>query len=135
MRKQKLFTEEPIPDRVRNETITVPKGETEYWLLLEDAEVELMAQGVVSERGRTASLRDVGVEARARQKSGSGGRMTRTFCDDCGTQLGNMHWNGSRWDLDIDLCRRCFERRLKKPESVVAVDPHVEDSGPSSTRV
>ncbi|HUC40860.1 MAG TPA: hypothetical protein VMR92_08515 [Gemmatimonadales bacterium] len=39
-----------VPDAVRDETVTVPKGETEYWLLLDDAEVELLATGLCPER-------------------------------------------------------------------------------------
>ena len=37
---------DPIPAVVRDETITVPLGETAYWLLLADEEVELMARGI-----------------------------------------------------------------------------------------
>lgn len=46
MTRRKTAEALPIPDRVRDETITVPKGETEYWLLLDDAEVELLATGL-----------------------------------------------------------------------------------------
>jgi hypothetical protein len=42
-----LFNDAPrVPDVVRDETATVPPGETGYWLLLDDNEVELMATGV-----------------------------------------------------------------------------------------
>jgi hypothetical protein len=50
MAKPSLFNEVPqIPDTVRDEAITVPAGETAYWLLLDDATVELLAQGICSE--------------------------------------------------------------------------------------
>lgn len=38
-----------IPDTVRDETVTVPRGETGYWLLLDDAQVEQLATGVCPE--------------------------------------------------------------------------------------
>ncbi len=37
---------QPVPDTVRDETATVEAGETGYWLLLTDAEVELLATGL-----------------------------------------------------------------------------------------
>jgi hypothetical protein len=50
MAKPSLFNEAPdIPDTVRDEAITVPAGETAYWLLLDDATVELLRQGIVTE--------------------------------------------------------------------------------------
>ena len=36
----------PVPDVVRDETVTVPAGETGYWLLMDDATVELLASGL-----------------------------------------------------------------------------------------
>jgi hypothetical protein len=38
-----------IPETVRDEQITVPEGETRYILILDDATVELLAQGICSE--------------------------------------------------------------------------------------
>ena len=38
-----------VPDRVNDEAVVVPEGETSYWLLLDDASVELMAQGILPE--------------------------------------------------------------------------------------
>lgn len=38
-----------IPDRVKDETVTVPRGETTYTFDLDDAQVELMATGVLPE--------------------------------------------------------------------------------------
>jgi hypothetical protein len=47
MANRKLFKDQPqIPDTVRDETATVPLGETGYWLLLTDAEVELLSTGL-----------------------------------------------------------------------------------------
>lgn len=42
----KLFEEDPIPDLVKDETVTVPRGETRYTIDLTDDMVELMAQGI-----------------------------------------------------------------------------------------
>ncbi len=45
-----LFDDAPaIPEIVRDETVDVPKGETEYRLHLDDAEVELLAKGICPE--------------------------------------------------------------------------------------
>lgn len=38
-----------VPDWVKDETVTVPRGETTYVLNLDDAQVELMATGVLPE--------------------------------------------------------------------------------------
>jgi hypothetical protein len=35
-----------VPAVVRDETVTVPPGETGYWLLMDDATVELLATGL-----------------------------------------------------------------------------------------
>ncbi len=49
MAKRKLFADQPqIPDTVRDETATVAAGETGYWLLLTDDQVELLATSVCS---------------------------------------------------------------------------------------
>lgn len=48
-KKRPLFEEPTIPDVVRDEAITVPPGETGYWILLDDATVELLAQGICPE--------------------------------------------------------------------------------------
>ncbi len=49
MTSKRLFDDAPIPDVVRDEAITVPRGETEYRLYLDDASVELLAQGICPE--------------------------------------------------------------------------------------
>ena len=46
---QPLFDDPVIPDVVRDEAITVPRGETEYRLYLDDESVELLAQGICPE--------------------------------------------------------------------------------------
>lgn len=46
---RRLFDEPAVPDVVRDEAITVPPGETGYWVLLDDATVELLAQGICPE--------------------------------------------------------------------------------------
>lgn len=45
MSERPLFDPE-IPDEVREEALIVPAGETKYWFLLDDATVELLAQGI-----------------------------------------------------------------------------------------
>ncbi len=37
------------PDTVTNEVLLPPRGETQYWLMLGDEDVELLAQGICSE--------------------------------------------------------------------------------------
>ena len=49
MRSRRHKIAETVPDEVRDEAITVPRGETAYWLLLDDADVELLAQGICPE--------------------------------------------------------------------------------------
>lgn len=48
--KRKLFDEPQIPDVVRDEAVIVPRGETEYRITLDDADVELLAQGICPEQ-------------------------------------------------------------------------------------
>lgn len=48
-RKPRPANTEPIPDVVQDEAIIVPQGDTEYRLWLDDASVELMAQGILPE--------------------------------------------------------------------------------------
>lgn len=43
---KKLKPEPVCPDQVRVELVTVPKGETGYWIEMDDAAVELLAQGI-----------------------------------------------------------------------------------------
>ncbi len=50
-KKLKLYAELPlIPEIVTDETVTVPKGECSYRFDFDDAEVELMATGVLPAR-------------------------------------------------------------------------------------
>jgi hypothetical protein len=45
-----LFNEAPfIPETVRDEAVIVPRGETTYTIDLDDATVELLAQGICPE--------------------------------------------------------------------------------------
>jgi len=39
----------PVPDEVRDEEYTIPKGETRYSLCLSDEQMELLARGIVCE--------------------------------------------------------------------------------------
>ena len=44
-----LFDDPPIPDKVKDEAIIVPRGETTYTIDLDDADVELLASGLCPE--------------------------------------------------------------------------------------
>ena len=63
------------PEEVRDEAVAIVAGETRYWLLLDDAEVENLADGVVSEAVAQRAYRMVGwkreqerVDARRRKR-------------------------------------------------------------------
>lgn len=48
--KHSLFNDAPqIPDLVKDEAVIVPLGETRYTIDLDDADVELLAQGICPE--------------------------------------------------------------------------------------
>ena len=44
-----LFDDPKIPDKVKDEAIIVPRGETTYTIDLDDADVELLASGLCPE--------------------------------------------------------------------------------------
>lgn len=48
-----------VPEIVRDEAIIIPPSETGYWLLLDDATVELLAQGIVPEELAQRCHRDL----------------------------------------------------------------------------
>lgn len=49
-RQRKLIDDPPIPDRVKDETVTVPRGEVTYTFDLDDEEVEQLATGLCPAR-------------------------------------------------------------------------------------
>ena len=56
MPRPKQPSTEPIPDVWRDETVTVPPGETRYWLLLTDEEVEVLSRGICPDRVSTSAF-------------------------------------------------------------------------------
>jgi hypothetical protein len=50
----------PVPDEVRDEEYTIPKGETRYTLRLSDEQMELLARGIVCEEISQRAFRMLG---------------------------------------------------------------------------